>query len=88
LIGSSRSGGQKQVRDYRDLVIETLSDSEAELRARIVDLEVERATYREISIVAIGALRAMTLERDRLWDRLRHLVEDLRVLRDDRERAA
>jgi uncharacterized coiled-coil protein SlyX len=76
------------VRDYRDLVIETLSDSEAELRARIVDLEFDRAAYREISIVAIGALRGMTLERDRLRDRLQHLVEELRALRSDQRRAA
>ena len=76
------------MRDYRDLVIETLSDSEAELRARIVDLEFERTAYREISIVAIGALRGMTLEGDRLRDRLQHLVEEVRALRSDQRRAA
>jgi hypothetical protein len=65
--------------DYRDLVIETLADSEAALLDCIVDLTVERDSYRLLAQQAIHALHDREIE-------MRRLRESLRLLREDRRR--
>lgn len=63
------------------LIIETLAESELELRERIADLEADLRTYRELALAAVDALHHMTRERDRLQERLRVLVADVQALR-------
>jgi hypothetical protein len=76
------------MRDHRDLCIEALADSEAALLARIEELETERAAYRVLAQESLHALHALTRKYDRLTDRLRALVAELRVLRGTERRAA
>ena len=49
-------------RDYRDLCIETLTDDEAALVARIHDLTAERDSYRQLFILSLASLRELTLK--------------------------
>lgn len=74
--------------DYRDLVIEELVTSEAELRARVKDLESDVDSYRLLAQQGIHALRHLTVERDRLRQRLQCLLAELKWLRDQQRRAA
>jgi hypothetical protein len=67
--------------DYRDLMIEELIDSEAELLARVADLEADVASYRELAQQALHSLHYLTCERDRLVQRLRVLHDELHALR-------
>ena len=71
-------------RDQSDaLVIETLALSEAELRARIGDLERERDTYRFWFKETLHALAAMTAKYERRHEdqqRLQAEVQDLRAI--------
>jgi hypothetical protein len=69
--------------DYRDLAIEALALSEAELLDQIVELTIERNTYRQITQQAFHALREKTLETDRLRARIDALIEDQRHLKAD-----
>lgn len=67
--------------DYRDLVIETLADAEAELIDRVVDLMIERDACRLLEQQAIHALHALTVERDRLRASHHRLIDEYRHLR-------
>ena len=69
------------VRDYRDLCIADLAQSEAALCERNAALEREREAYRLLAQEAIHALHALTCERDRLRCRLRLVVNELRARR-------
>jgi hypothetical protein len=64
-----------------DMVIEALAADEAGLRDRIIDLTLERNTYRELAILALRGLYRLTRERDRLREQLRE------YRRHDREAA-
>jgi hypothetical protein len=64
-------------RDYRDLVIEELADSEAALLDQIVDLVRERDAYRLLAQQAIHALHDGELQ-------TRRLRESLRLMREER----
>ncbi len=53
-------------RDHREFVIEALADDEALLIERVASLEADVAGYRELALEGLHALRALTIERDRL----------------------
>lgn len=72
-------------RDHRDLVIEALADDEALLRERVASLEADIAGYRDLALEGIHALRALTIERDRLRAANQRLRD---ALRNDLGRAA
>ena len=72
-------------RDHRDLVIEALADDEALLRERVASLEADVAGYRDLAIEGIHALRALTIERDRLREANQRLRD---AIRNDLGRAA
>jgi uncharacterized coiled-coil DUF342 family protein len=62
-------------------IIDILCASEAELRARVRQLEEDAAVYREICVAALDALRQLTVQHDRLraeYQRLRDEYRDLR----------
>lgn len=63
------------------LALETLTD-------RVVDLERERDTYRELLVASIDLLREMALERERLCRRVQGLIDELRELRGNARSAA
>jgi hypothetical protein len=71
-----------------DLTRETLAAEALELRDRVRSLEADVDAYRAIAVEAIAAVRALTLQRRRLCDRLRALVDELRTLRDSGRRVA
>jgi hypothetical protein len=63
-------------RDHRELTIELLADSEATLRADLVN-------YRELVLAAIHQLHAVTRERDRIRAAHHRLLEAYRSLRTE-----
>jgi len=69
--------------DYRDDVITMLADSEATLRDRIVSLEADVATYRELAVAAFDGLRNLTLRLERVTAERDRLRDDNRRLRED-----
>lgn len=71
-------------RDYRDLVIEMLADSEAALRARVSELEADVGTYRAISVAALDALERLTAQNLQLQNDLTREREAYRALREQR----
>jgi hypothetical protein len=62
--------------DHRDIVIETLADSEAELIDRVGSLMVERDSYRALSQAAIHQLYALTAEVNRLRASHHRLIDE------------
>jgi len=68
--------------DWRDLTIMALADDEAELRARVVDLEAERESYRELAQEAIQTLARLTTKHRRLTQAYYRLREENRSLRE------
>ena len=79
-------------RDYRDLTIEDLIAGEAELLARIADLEADVDIYREIATQAIHALHAAHVREVRHREAYRRLLDELPARRErasqDRQAAA
>ncbi len=65
-------------RDYRDLVIEDLADSEAALLDQIVDLVRERDAYRVCFQQSVHALHGYEVQVRRLRESQRLLREELR----------
>jgi len=64
-----------RVENWRDLTIMALADDEAELRARVIELEAERDSYRALAQEAIQTVARLTTKLNRLRDayyRLRH----------------
>jgi hypothetical protein len=59
----------------RDLVIQTLADSEAELRAELAVLREERDTHRELLSVALEQLHKTTATLNRTRETVRLLLE-------------
>ena len=74
-------------RDYRDAVIEALADSEDALLRRIVELMIERDTYRLIAVQAVHALCDRRQQRDRLREQHHCLLDERRLARTQREAA-
>lgn len=67
--------------DYKDFVIEILSD-EAVLRAeRIASLEAEVISYRMLAQEGIHALHHLTVAHDRLRESHYRLIDEYRALR-------
>ena len=64
--------------DPHDLVIETLADSEVALRARVADLEVDVATYRELLVQALDRLHGTIRQLDRSREAVSRLVATCR----------
>ena len=71
-------------RDYRDDVIETLAMSEAGLIDRVVDLTIERDSYRLLAQQLLHALHHVTRERDVLREQR---ALDRQRVRDERRAA-
>jgi hypothetical protein len=69
------------VTDYRDLAIEHLAADEVALLERIMDLEGECESYRELLRAALTALQDVTGERDDLRRRHHELLDDRRLQR-------
>lgn len=75
-------------RDYRDVVIEALAESEAALRAGLADA-LERAeaaecaaeVYRLIAMVAMPHIAGLRTELDRVTERYYRNLDDARDLR-------
>lgn len=67
--------------DDRDLVIDMLALSEAELLERATSLEQDVRTYRDLARLAIAGLHDLTAERDRLRHQLRELRDKYQALR-------
>jgi len=74
------------IRDYRDLALETLADSEAELRDMVLQLQADVVAYRQIAQSAIHALYKITRDRDRQRAANHRLLDAYRNLRDQRVR--
>ena len=70
------------MQDYKDLVIEMLADSEAELCERNASVEADRDTYRMLAQEAIHALHHQTITLDRLRASHQRLIDDYRRLRE------
>ena len=68
-------------RDDRDLVIEMLALGEAEQAERLVSLEHDVRTYRDLARLAITGLHDLARERDRLREQLGQLRNEYRALR-------
>ena len=68
-------------RDYRDEVIAASVEREADLLDQIVDLSVERDSYRAVAVAGIHALHDLQLEKRRLEQSNAHLREQLRCHR-------
>jgi hypothetical protein len=63
------------------MVIGMLADGEAAAWERVVEVEAERDSYRELACQAIHALRERTLERDREKAAHHRLLDEYRHLR-------
>lgn len=61
-----------------ELVIEDLALSEADLRARVADLEGDVVTYRNLLQVALAVSADLTNDRDRLRSRYHALLDERR----------
>lgn len=59
------------MRDYRDLVIVDLADSEAALIERVAELITERDSYRVVAQRALDAVATVVRERDEAVSLLR-----------------
>ena len=75
-------------RDYRDVVIETLAESEAALLDQIATLadravhaEADREAYRLIAVQAIHHICGLRAESDSTTERYHRSLEDARGLR-------
>jgi hypothetical protein len=66
-------------RDHRDMVIEHLADSEAALLVRVVELETDLRSYRELAREAVHSLHAAHRRDLRYRDTLRRLLDELRA---------
>lgn len=65
-------------RDYRELVIEMLADSEAALIERVVGLTIERDSHRLLAQHAIHFLHTQHVELKRLREQHSHLLHAYR----------
>lgn len=70
-------------RELHDLTYGELALSEAELRARVVDLEGERDAYRELLQAALSELHVLTTKHERLLSVHRELRERFRAEQDE-----
>jgi hypothetical protein len=66
--------------DYRDFVIEALADSEAALRDQLIDLTIERDSYRGLSRAAVHQLYDLATRLDRLREQHHRLLDEHRHL--------
>jgi hypothetical protein len=71
-----------------DLIIQHLADTEAELRARVADLEADLDAYRLLAKAAIDRCAALTITTTRQRDRLIAITDELRALHALRQQAA
>lgn len=77
--------GNNSIRDITaNLVIQELSDSEAALRERVVDLEADVRSYREMAQEALTMVRRLTLQNTRLQQFNADLGRALRAARQQR----
>ena len=67
---------------YRDLVIAELADAEAALREQVASLEADVATYRELTIAAVDALRHLAVQHQALQASSARLGDEYRALRE------
>lgn len=67
--------------DYRDLVIEMLVDSEADLLERPAHREADVDAYRLLALEAIHRLHDVTNQRNRLRAQHYRLLDEYRTLR-------
>lgn len=74
--------------DYRDLVIETLLESEAMLQERVAGLEADIDVYRELVSVGLEQAHERETAIRRLRDQYHRLVAEHRALRAAYRRAA
>jgi hypothetical protein len=63
------------------MVLDMLADGEAAAWERILELEAERDSYRELARQAIHALRDLTVERDRIRAAYHRLLDECRHAR-------
>ncbi|MGB7220745.1 MAG: hypothetical protein WBD07_18240 [Vicinamibacterales bacterium] len=70
------------LRDYRDLVIEVLVASEAELLERVASLEGDVVRYRELLQLALAALHDLSVKQEAARARHLRLLDEYRQLRE------
>jgi hypothetical protein len=70
-------------RDFRDMAIEALADSEALLLERVGELEADVRSYRELAVAGFDALATLTRQHDQLYEDCRQLREEYRRLREE-----
>lgn len=70
------------MRDYRDDVIEELANSEAAIRAELMETRTDRDAYRAVAVVSIHHAHDLQTENRRLRRHLDALREQVRRLRD------
>jgi hypothetical protein len=69
-------------RDYRDLVIEDLTDSETELLECVTALEADVDMYRELALAAFDGLHDLTVTHNNLQRQHRQVQDEFRWLRE------
>ena len=66
-----------------DTVCEMLAHDEAVALERIASLEADVASYRELAVMAISALRELTQRHDRLREQHARLRDQYQALREE-----
>jgi len=66
-----------------EMEVELLAGFDAELRARIVELEEDAAVYREVLVAALDALSTLTVKYDALRERYREACDRARRQREE-----
>lgn len=70
------------MRDYCGDVIETLADSEASLLDQVVELTIERDSYKLLARQAVHLLHARHIETERLRVSYHRLLDERRATRE------
>lgn len=68
--------------DYKDFVIEMLSDEAVLYEERLASLEADVLSYRMLAQEAIHALHHLTVSHDRLRESHHRLIDEYRALRE------
>jgi hypothetical protein len=84
-VRTSFAAHEMSERDYRDMVIEVLADSEAELIDRVVELTSANSTEREVRQAAIHHLADVTGQLARLREQHHRLLDQYRHLREQND---
>jgi hypothetical protein len=71
----------RQFTDFRDLALADFADQNARLQERVISLEDDVETYRQITCAAFTALHDLTIERNQLRVAYHRTLDAYRALR-------